>query len=53
VSAAELLVKNCKNPRDIVHLLPEQIAVSILETEQRIAEIVRRIQKLLARSLDA
>ena len=55
MSAADLLVGNCKNPRgkpDIVHLLPEHIAASILEKERRIAEIVRRIQKLLARSLE-
>jgi hypothetical protein len=60
VPAAELLASNCnldrKNPRakdDIAHLPPEQIAASILEKEQRIAEIMRRIQKLLAESADS
>jgi type I restriction enzyme M protein len=60
VAAAELLASNCnldrKNPRgkeDIAHLPPEQIAASILEKEQRIAEIMGRIQKLLARNPDA
>jgi type I restriction enzyme M protein len=60
VSAAELLANNCnldrKNPRgkeDIAHLPPEQIAASILEKEQRIAEIMGRIQKLLAKSADS
>ena len=60
VSAAELLANNCnldrKNLRgkeDIAHLPPEQIAASILEKEQRIAKIMGRIQKLLARSPDA
>ncbi len=50
-----LLASNCnldrKNPRakeDIAHLPPAQIGVSILEKEQRIAEIMGRIQKLLA-----
>jgi hypothetical protein len=60
VPAAELLANNCnldrKNPRgkeDIAHLPPEQIGASILEKEQRIAEIMGRIQKLLARSVDS
>jgi type I restriction enzyme M protein len=60
VPAAELLANNCnldrKNPRgkeDIAHLPPEQIAASILEKEQRIAEIMGHIQKLLARSADS
>ncbi len=60
VPAAELLANNCnldrKNPRgkeDIAHLPPEQIAASILEKEQRIAEIMGRIQKLLAKSADS
>ncbi len=55
VSAAELLANNCnldrKNPRakeDITHLPPEQLAASILEKEQRIVEIVGKIQRLLA-----
>ena len=57
VSAAELLANSCnldrKNPRakeDITHLPPEQIAADILKKEQRIAEIMGNIQKLLAKS---
>jgi type I restriction enzyme M protein len=60
VPAAELLASTCnldrKNPRakeDIAHLPPEQIAASILEKEQRIAEIMGRIQKLLAERADS
>ena len=56
VPAAELLANNCnldrKNPRakeDITHLPPEQLAASILEKEQRIAEIMGEIKALLAR----
>jgi type I restriction enzyme M protein len=56
VPAAELLANNCnldrKNPRakgDITHLPPEQLAASILQKEQRIAEIMQGIQKLLAK----
>ena len=55
VPAAELLKNGCnldrKNPSakdDITHLPPEQLAASILKKEQRIAEIVKGIQKLLA-----
>src|SRR6059036_161062 len=51
VPVAELLASNGnldrKNPRareDITHLPPEQLAASILEKEQRIAEIMQRIQ---------
>ncbi|MBI3464914.1 MAG: N-6 DNA methylase [Planctomycetes bacterium] len=54
VPAAELLASGCnldrKNPRakeDITHLPPEQLAASILQKEQRIAEIMASIQKLL------
>jgi type I restriction enzyme M protein len=54
VPAAELLAAGCnldrKNPRakeDITHLPPAQLAESILEKEQRIAEIMAKIQKLL------
>jgi type I restriction enzyme M protein len=54
VSAAELLSNGCnldrKNPHakeDIMHLPPQQLAANILDKEQRIAEIVRRIQKLI------
>jgi type I restriction enzyme M protein len=56
VSAAELLANGCnldrKNPRakeDITHLPPEQLAADILKKEQRIAEIMGNIQKLLTR----
>jgi type I restriction enzyme M protein len=55
VSAAELLANNCnldsKNPRakiDITHLPPDQLAASILEKEQRIAEIIGNVQRLVA-----
>ncbi|NLH74987.1 MAG: N-6 DNA methylase [Verrucomicrobia bacterium] len=54
VPASELLANNCnldrKNPRakeDITHLPPEQLVASILEKEQRIAEIMGNIRKLL------
>ncbi len=56
VPAAELLANGCnldrKNPRakeDIAHLPPEQLAASILEKEKRIAEIMGKVQKLLAK----
>jgi len=56
VSAAELLANRCnfdrKNPstkEDISHLLPEQLASDILQKEQRIADIVMNIRKLLAK----
>jgi type I restriction enzyme M protein len=56
VSATELLANGCnldrKNPRakeDITHLPPAQLAADILEKEQRIAEIMGNIQKLLDR----
>jgi type I restriction enzyme M protein len=56
VSARDLLAANCnldrKNPNtknDIAHLPPEQLVASILEKEQRIAEIMKRIQALLAK----
>ena len=55
VPIADLLASNCnldrKNPRakeDIAHLPPEQLVASILEKEQRIAEILGNIQKLLS-----
>jgi len=54
VPASELLANGCnldrKNPRakeDIAHLPPEELAASILKKENRIAEIVAGIQKLL------
>ena len=56
VPAAELLANGCnldrKNPRakeDITHLPPAQLAADILKKEQRIAEIMGNIQKLLAK----
>src|ERR1022692_1464124 len=56
VPAAELLTAGCnldrKNPRakeDITHLPPAQLAADILKKEQRIAEIMGNIQKLLAK----
>jgi type I restriction enzyme M protein len=55
ISAEELLASNCnldrKNPKakdDIAHLPPEQLAASILAKEQRIADIVKKIQTILA-----
>jgi type I restriction enzyme M protein len=57
VAASELLANNCnldrKNPRakeDIAHLPPAQLAADILKKEQRIAEIMGNVQKLLAKS---
>jgi len=56
VAATELLASGCnldrKNPRgkeDITHLPPDQLAASILEKEQRIAEIMSDIRDLLAK----
>jgi type I restriction enzyme M protein len=55
VPATELLANGCnldrKNPRakeDIRHLPPAQLAADILKKEQRIAEIIGRIQKQFA-----
>jgi type I restriction enzyme M protein len=55
IPAAELLANGCnldrKNPsakEDITHLPPAQLAADILKKEQRIAEIMGNIQKLLA-----
>ncbi len=55
VPAAELLANGCnldrKNPsakEDITHLPPEQLAADILKKEQRIAEIMGKINKLLS-----
>lgn len=57
VPAAELLANGCnldrKNPsarEDITHLPPEELAASILDKERHIAEIVGKIQTLLAKS---
>jgi type I restriction enzyme M protein len=54
VGAEELLAAGCnldrKNPRakeDITHLPPEQLVASIMQKEQRIAEIMAEIAKLL------
>ena len=56
VPVAELLANGCnldrKNPcakEDITHLPPAQLAGDILKKEQRIAEIMGNIQKLLAK----
>jgi type I restriction enzyme M protein len=55
VPASELLSTSCnldkKNPRskeDAAHLPPDQLAESILHKEQRIAEIMQNIRRLLA-----
>ena len=55
VPVTELLANGCnldrKNPRakeDITHLPPAQLAADILKKEQRIAELMGNIQKLLA-----
>ncbi len=57
VPATELLANGCnldrKNPaakEDITHLPPAQLAADILKKEQRIAEIMGNIQKLLDKS---
>jgi type I restriction enzyme M protein len=54
VKAADLLTAgcnlDCKNPsakEDITHLPPEQLAADILKKEQRIAEIILKIQRQL------
>ncbi len=54
VAASAILANNCnldiKNPNakeDITHLPPEQLVASILQKEQRIAEIMAEIAKLL------
>jgi type I restriction enzyme M protein len=56
VPAIELLAAGCnldrKNPHakeEITHLPPEQLAESVRQKEQRIAEIIGRIQQLLAK----
>ena len=56
VPVGELLANGCnldrKNPRakeDITHLPPAQLAANILKKEQRIAEIMGNIGKLLAK----
>jgi type I restriction enzyme M protein len=58
VSASEILANGCnldlKNPHgleDIAHLPPEQIAESIIQKEQRIAQIMVSIKSLLANHL--
>ena len=51
VSLGELIrLERCVRKEDITHLPPEQLAASILQKEQRIAEIMRSIQKLLGKS---
>jgi type I restriction enzyme M protein len=56
VLATDILANNCnldrKNPRakeDITHLPPEQVAESIRQKEQRIAQIVTNIKDLLSK----
>ncbi|WP_292530900.1 class I SAM-dependent DNA methyltransferase [Methylocystis sp.] len=56
VPTAELLANGCnldrKNPRgkeEIMHLPPDKIAADILKKEQRVAEIIGNIQKLLSK----
>ena len=49
--AVNLDRKNPRGKEDITHLPPEQIAESILKKEQRIAEIMGNIRKLLAGSV--
>jgi type I restriction enzyme M protein len=56
VPVAELLASGCnldrKNPcakEDITHLPPVQLAADILTKEQRIAQIIGNVQKLLAK----
>jgi type I restriction enzyme M protein len=41
--------KNPSAKEDITHLPPEQLAADILKKDQRIAEIMGNIQKLLAK----
>ena len=57
VSAEDLLAGGCnldrKNPRaneDIAHLPPQQLVAGILQKEQRIAEIMAEIKKLLEKT---
>lgn len=59
VPATEILVNGCnldrKNPHakeDITHMPPEQIAADILKKEQRIAEIMENIRRLLTREAE-
>jgi type I restriction enzyme M protein len=54
VPVAQILAENCnldcKNPHakeDVTHMPPENLAAEILKKEQRIAEIIGNIQKLL------
>jgi type I restriction enzyme M protein len=56
ISAADIFAKGCnldrKNPHakeDITHLPPEQLAESIMQKEQRIAEIMLNIKELLTK----
>jgi type I restriction enzyme M protein len=56
VSATELLASNCnldrKNPHakeDITHLPPAELALSIMEKEQRILDVMGKIRKTLAK----
>jgi len=49
--SANLDLKNPRATNNAVHRPPEELAVSILEKEQRIAEIVKRIKTLLEKPL--
>lgn len=46
--AVNLDRKNPRSKEDIMHLPPEQLVASILQKEQRIAEVIGNIQKLFA-----
>lgn len=47
-NGCNLDIKNPRGRQDIEHVPPEQLVASILEKEQRIAELVTDIQRLLA-----
>src|SRR6202008_1010375 len=47
--SANLDIKNPRSKEDITHLPPEQLAESILQKEQRIAQIIADIKGLLAK----
>ena len=47
--SVNLDIKNPTAKEDITHLPPEQLAESILQKEQRIAEIMSSIKGLLAK----
>ena len=47
--SVNLDIKNPRTKEDITHLPPEQLVESILQKEQRIAEIVAHIRGLLSK----